>query len=297
MKLNNVTIYDTFAEAWDLQVMRVVLTAVTSELALGGAEQFAGAAGSSMIGSRINAGIERVALPHETPDGRPGVFISLAMVPTARAEMLKELELRVALASLIPTLAVFDAAVPGVPVDAANIHEMYRMSEERWKGYDTERTLGRRALCVVPATTGEFVYEKQYQLSTSGTDGHFVCFAENALAAVAAVAAAKKAIEAVDGVAPMGFGLEQVFREYDYIPALRGKIADSKVADGVHSILNLLMFGASPELMRRAMSLSLCAAAQLPGVLYLGAMNFGGQFGRHKYDLHELLGNTNANRK
>ncbi len=290
MKINNVTIYDTFAEAWDLQVMRVVLTALTTELARDGAEQFAGAAGSSMIGSRINAGIERVALPHETPDGRPGVFVSLAMVPDARAEMLKELELRVALASLVPTLAVFDASVPEVPMDAADLHDTFHMSAERWKGYDTVRAMDGRELCVVPTTTGEFIYEKSYKISTSGTDGHFVCFAEDALSAVAAVSAARKALEAVDGVAPMGIGLEQVFREFDYIPSLRHKVPDSKVPDGVDSILNLLMFGASPDLMRRAMTLSLRAAAQVPGVLYLGAMNFGGQFGRHQYHLHELLG-------
>jgi formylmethanofuran--tetrahydromethanopterin N-formyltransferase len=290
MKINNVTIYDTFAEAWDLEVVRVALTALTTELALSGAEQFAGAAGSSMIGSAVNAGIERIALPHETPDGRPGVFISLAMVPDGRVGMLKELELRVALASLVPTIAVFDAAVPDVPVDVVNLHDTFKMTSERWKGYDTTRSKDGRELCVVPTTTGEFVYEKSVKISTSGTDGHFVCFTENVTAAVAAVSAAKKALEAVDGVAPMGIGLEQVFREFDYIPSLRHKIADSKVPEGVESILNLLMFGASPDLMRRAMTLSLRAAAQVPGVMYLGAMNFGGQFGKHQYHLHELLG-------
>lgn len=290
MKINDVTIYDTFAEAWDLEVMRITLTALTAELALSGAEQFAGAGGSSMIGSRINAGIERIALPHETPDGRPGVFLSFAMVPSARADMLKEFELRVALASLVPTISVFDACVPGVPTDSVDLHDTFHMSAERWKGYDTTRMLNGRDLCVVPTTTLEFVYEKSFKISTSGTDGHFVCFAANVTSAVAAVSAAKKALEAVDGVAPMGIGLEQVFREFDYIPSLRNRIPDSKVPDGVDSILNLLMFGASPDLMRRAMTLSLSAAAQVPGVLFLGAMNFGGQFGKHQYHLHELLG-------
>ena len=97
MKTNGVEIYETFAEAWTLEVCRVVLTAMTTELALGAANQFAGAAGSSMIGSKLNAGIERVALPSETPDGRPGVYVSLAHVPDHRSDMMKELELRVAL--------------------------------------------------------------------------------------------------------------------------------------------------------------------------------------------------------
>ncbi|HEX9115049.1 MAG TPA: formylmethanofuran--tetrahydromethanopterin N-formyltransferase, partial [Anaerolineae bacterium] len=91
MKVGYATIYDTFAEAWDLETMRVLLTAMSAELALGGAEQFAGAAGSSMIGSKVNAGIERVALPGETPDGRPGVYVAMSMVPDARQDMLKEL--------------------------------------------------------------------------------------------------------------------------------------------------------------------------------------------------------------
>ncbi len=289
MKIKNVTILDTFAEAWTLEVVRVVLTAISTELALGGAHQFAGAAGSSMIGSRINAGIERVALPHETPDGRPGVFVSLAMPPDQREVMLKEIELRIALASLIPTIAVFDAAIEGVPGETVNIHDKFSISVERWQGYDTERELKGRRLCALPTTTGEFVYEKVYKVCTNGTDGHFVCFAESETAAVAAVAAAKDTLVAVDGAAPMGYGLEQVFREFDYIPSLRDKIEDSKVPDGVNSILNLLMFGASLELMRQAMAVSLRAAAQSPGVLYLGAMNFGGAFGKHQYHLHELL--------
>jgi formylmethanofuran--tetrahydromethanopterin N-formyltransferase len=289
MKIKNVTILDTFAEAWTLEVIRVVLTANSSELALGGAHQFAGAAGSSMIGSRINAGIERLALPQETPDGRPGVFISMAMPPDQRENMLKEVELRIALASLIPTMAIFDAAVEGVVGETVNIHDKFNVSAERWQGYDSERDLGGRQLCVLPTTTGEFIYETSYKVCTNGTDGHFVCFADSETAAVTAVAAAKDALAAVDGAAPMGYGLEQVFREYDYIPALRDKIPDSKVPDRVSSILNLLMFGASPELMKRAMAVSLWAAAQIPGVLYLGAMNFGGAFGKHQYHLHELL--------
>lgn len=289
MKIKNVTIIDTFAEAWTLEVVRVVLTATSTEVALGGAHQFAGAAGSSMIGSRINAGIERAALPQETPDGRPGVFVSMAMPPDQREAMLKEIELRIALASLVPTIAVFDAAVEAAPGETVNIHDKFSISSERWEGYDTERELAGRKQCVLPTTTGEFVYEKAYKVCTNGTDGHFVCFAESETAAVTAVAAAKEALTAVDGVAPMGYGLEQVFREFDYIPSLRDKIADSKVPDGVNSILNLLMFGASPELMRQAMAASLRAAAQVPGVMYLGAMNFGGEFGKHQYHLHQLL--------
>lgn len=285
--LNGVLIQDTFAEAWDLDVARLVLTAISGEVALGAAQQFVGAAGSSELGSRINAGIERAALPRETPDGRPGVVVACTMPPQRRGDLVDELALRVVLATLIPTCAVFDCMVPEAQ-ETVSV-DLYARTASRWQGYDTEREIGGRRACVVPTTAGEFLYEKSVRLSTKGTDGHIVCYAHSAAPAVLAVQAAKDALAGVDGVAPMGFGLEQVYRELDYVPALRDRVEGSKVPHGVGSILNLLMFGCTAELVRRGMKAAIEAAAKVPGVLEIGAMNFGGQFGRHKYVLHELL--------
>jgi formylmethanofuran--tetrahydromethanopterin N-formyltransferase len=287
MKRNGVVIQNTFAEAWDLEVVRLVLTALTTEVAMGGAHQFAGAAGSSELGSRFNAGIERIARPQETPDGRPGVYLACTMPPDRRAALLEELALRLALATLIPTVAIFDAMVADVP--AAERIDLYELTADRWQGYDSDRTLGGRHLCVVPTTTGEFVYETSVSLSTAGTDGHIVCYAASEAAAVLAVMAAKDAIAGVDGVCPMGYGLEQIYRELDYVPALAQRIEENKVPDGVTSVLNLLMFGATPALMQEGMRAAMEAAVQVPGLLQIGAMSFGGSFGRHQYHLQQLL--------
>ena len=285
MKINNVAIQDTFAEAWELEVVRLVLTAMTSEIALEGAQHFTGAAGSSELGSRINAGIEREACTFETPDGRPGYFIQLTMPPKDREIMLEELELRVALATLIPSIAVFDAAI----VDTSETIDMFAMTEERWKGYAEEREIGGRVCAVVQTMPGEFVFEKKFNLSTTGSDGHLVCYADSLSASIAGVMAANSAIAAIDGVSPMGYGLEQVFRELDFIPALKDRIDDSKVPEGANSILNLLMFCSDTSLMKKAIPLAFRAAAQVPGVMLLGAMNFGGEFGKYEYHLYELL--------
>ena len=287
MKIHDVLIQDTFAEAWDLEVIRLVLTAISEEVALGAAHQFVGAAGSSELGSRINAGIERVALPHETPDGRPGVFLSCTMPPDKRDALIEELALRVVLATLIPTCAVFDGMVLAAEVTTQiNIHDQIG---KRWQGYDIEQYVGERCMCAVPTTTGQFLYEKSLRLSTAGTDGHFVCYADSEAAAVLAVKAAKDAIAGVDGVCPMGYGLEQIFRELDYIPALRDQVDGSKVPEGTRSILNLLMFGATTDRMKQGLKVAIEAAAQVPGVREIGAMNFGGTFGRHKFYLRQLL--------
>ena len=286
MRIGNVTIQDTFAEAWDLEVARLVLTAISEDVALGAAHQFVGAAGSSELGSAINGGIERTAAPQETPDGRPGVFVSLTLPPDRRADFVEELSLRLVLATLIPTCAVYDAMVPEAETETI---DLYGPTADRWQGYEETRAVGGRPVCVVPTTTGTFIYQKTISLSTSGTDGHFVCYAKAEPSAVLAVKAAKDAIASVDGVCPMGFGLEQIFRELDYVPALKERIEDSRVPEGVSSILNLLMFGASPILMREGMTVAIEAAARVDGVQLIGAMNFGGAFGRHQYHLHELL--------
>jgi len=287
MRIRDVVIQDTFAEAWDLEVVRLVLTAISEDVALGGAQQLVGAAGSSELGSRINGGIERVALPDETPDGRPGIIVSFTMPPDRRENLIEELALRVVLATLIPTSAIFDCMV--AEAGATERINLYERTSERWQGYDAEWEIEGRRVCVVSTTTGEFIYEKEIRLSTAGTDGHFVCYAERAASAILAVKAAKAAIAGVDGVAPMGYGLEQIFRELDYVPALRDEVEGSKVPDGVGSILNLLMFGATADLMKRGMTVAIEAAVQVPGVREIGAMNFGGEFGRHKFYLHELL--------
>ena len=286
MKINNVEIQDTYAEAWKLEVVRLVITAVSQELAMGGANQFVGAAGSGELGSRINGGIERVALPQETPDGRPGVIVALTNTPANRDQLLDELSLRFHLATLIPTCAVYDFMVPGIQCDKGDIDAILK---EKWSGDDWEAEVNGHVMCCVPTITGTYMFEKKVSISTEGCDGHIVCYAGDINAAVLAVGAAKASLEGTDGVCPMGYGLEQVYREKDYVLALKDKIEDSKVPEGVGSILNMLVFGVSQEKMAQALGDAVKAACQVPNVVKIGAMNFGGTFGPYKFYLHEIV--------
>jgi formylmethanofuran--tetrahydromethanopterin N-formyltransferase len=286
MKYNNVEIQDTFAEAWELEVIRLVITAISEEIALAGANQFVGAAGSGELGSRINGGIERTALPQETPDGRPGVIIALTSTPKDRPNYIKELALRFHLATLVPSCAVFDCMIEGV---TAEKYDMAADLKELWKGDDTTVKVGDREMCSVPTLPGDFKFEKKISIATKGSDGHLVCYGKDANAVIFAIMAAKKAVEGVDGVCPMGIGLEQVYREKDYVPALKDKIENSKVPDGVGAILNLLVFGVDTKFMQKALSGALKAACQVPGVMKMGAMNFNGEFGPYKFHLKDLI--------
>jgi formylmethanofuran--tetrahydromethanopterin N-formyltransferase len=288
MKINDVEILDTFAEAWELEVVRLVMTAMSEELALEGAHQFIGAAGSGELGSKINGGIERTALPQETPDGRPGVIMSLTSTPNDRPNYLPELALRYHLATLVPTSAIFDFQMDGITTETYDISADL---QELWGGDDTTVKIDGREVCVVPTLPGDYKFEKTIKIATKGSDGHLVCYGKDINAVVNAMSAAKKALQGVDGVCPMGIGLEQVYREKDYVPALKDKVENSKVPEGVGSMLNLLVFGGNTTFVEEGLAYALKAACQVEGVLKMGAMNFNGEFGPYKFKLHDMVKN------
>jgi formylmethanofuran--tetrahydromethanopterin N-formyltransferase len=76
MDRRGVRIVDTFAEAFDMRAARVLITAHTPAWARTAAESMTGFA-TSVIGCKVEAGIEADLRAQETPDGRPGASVLL----------------------------------------------------------------------------------------------------------------------------------------------------------------------------------------------------------------------------
>ena len=74
MERGGVRIVDTFAEAFDMRAARVLITAQSPGWARTAAQSMTGFA-TSVIGCKVEAGIEAELTPEETPDGRPGVSV------------------------------------------------------------------------------------------------------------------------------------------------------------------------------------------------------------------------------
>ena len=74
MERGGVRIVDTFAEAFDMRAARVIITAQSPAWARTAAQSMTGFA-TSVIGCKVEAGIEAELSPEETPDGRPGVSV------------------------------------------------------------------------------------------------------------------------------------------------------------------------------------------------------------------------------
>src|SRR4029077_15083739 len=110
MDWRGVRIVETFAEAFDMRAARVVITAQSSTWARTAALSMTGFA-TSVIGCKVEAGIEADLPPEDTPDGRPGVSVLLFAFDAAGLG--QRLVDRVGQAVLTcPTTACFDG-VPG----------------------------------------------------------------------------------------------------------------------------------------------------------------------------------------
>ena len=74
MKINGLSIENTFAEAFNMKASRIIITADNVKWARNAAISFTGFA-TSVIACGVEAGIERQLKNKETPDGRPGYSI------------------------------------------------------------------------------------------------------------------------------------------------------------------------------------------------------------------------------
>src|SRR5690348_5403086 len=90
--VNNVSLDDTFAEAFPMTAARLIVTAASADWARTAGVTATGYA-ASVIGCDAEAGIERELSPEETPDGRPGV--SLLMFGFSRDALQKAVVNRV----------------------------------------------------------------------------------------------------------------------------------------------------------------------------------------------------------
>ena len=112
LERNGVRIRDTFAEAFGMRAARVIITAQTAEWARTAALAMTGFA-TSVIGCKVEAGLESPIDPADTPDLRPGLSVLLFGFDAAGLQ--RQLIDRVGQTVLTcPTTACFDG-LPDAP--------------------------------------------------------------------------------------------------------------------------------------------------------------------------------------
>jgi formylmethanofuran--tetrahydromethanopterin N-formyltransferase len=111
LKLGKSEIEDTYAEAFDIWVSRILITAKNEKWAAEAGNSAVGFA-TSIIFCPAEAGIERTAAPKETPDGRPGVIVQICHPSKKKLEE-QVLERITQCMLTCPTTAIFNALTGG----------------------------------------------------------------------------------------------------------------------------------------------------------------------------------------
>ena len=296
MRINDVPIEDTFAEAFPMVAARLVITAATPAWARHAAVEATGY-GSSVIGCDAEAGIERTLSADDTPDGRPGVAILLFAFN--RDALQKAAVNRVG--QTILTCAT-TACYNGLPITDGKAIRIGGQLRYFGDGWQMSKRLDDRRFWRVPVMDGEFVCEDRFGTVKGVAGGNFLILGDSQTAALTAAEAAVAAIAPLpDVVLPFPGGIvrsgSKVGSRYKklrastndaYCPTLRG-VVDSALPEGVNAVYEIVIDGLSQAAVETAMRVGIAAACR-PGVLSISAGNYGGGLGPFHLRLHDIVG-------
>ena len=292
LRINGVEVQNTFAEAFTMWGVRLIVTAGSRQWALTAAQVTTGFA-TSIIGCGCEAGIERELSADETPDGRPG--ISLLLFTRPRENVQAQLLLRVGQGVMTcATTACYNGLESE---DQVSVGGKLRYFGD---GFQSSKRIAGRRFWRIPVMEGEFLVEDLFGVQKGVAGGNFLILGETHSAALSAAEAAVAAIRSVRGVVtPFPGGVvrsgSKVGSRYKplrastndaYCPTLRGMV-ESALPAGVNTVLEIVICGLSEEQVRAAMRAGIEAACR-PGVVRISAGNYGGRLGKHLIRLWEL---------
>jgi formylmethanofuran--tetrahydromethanopterin N-formyltransferase len=301
MKYNNVEIDDTYAEAFGIQVSRVLITAATEYYARIAATEATGF-GTSVIGCPAEAGIDCFVPADKTPDGRPGYAI---MICHPKKDNLKEqLIERIGECVLTaPTTAVFN----WLPFEKLEDKTQEKRLDVKLHFFgdknEYQTVVGGHNVWGIPIMEGDFITEEEFGYKKGVAGGNFFIMGESQGSALIAAQAAVDAIAHVEGcITPFPGGIvasgSKVGSKYKFMkastnekmaPTLKAKVPDTQLPANVNAAYEVVIDGLDEATIAKAMTAGIKAACHVPGVVKISAGNYGGKLGPFKFELVKLL--------
>ena len=297
MIINGVVIDDTFAEAFSMRATRVIITAINYKWAKHAAETMTGFA-TSVIGCKVEAGIEKMLSNHETPDGRPGVSVLLFATDSKTLE--KQLQTRIGQCVLTcPTTAVF-AGMDGDKKIALGKNLRYFGD-----GFQTSKMIGDKRYWRIPVMDGEFLCEETTGYSSAIGGGNFLVMARSISQALLACEAAIDTMSALPNIIlPFpGGGVRsgsKVGSKYKFLnastnhpfcPTLKCQ-KDNMLANNIEAVMEIVIDGLTKEDVFNAMHLgieAICDLGKSQGIEKITGGNYGGKLGQHYFHLRDIM--------
>jgi formylmethanofuran--tetrahydromethanopterin N-formyltransferase len=298
LKLKDIEIIETFAEAFPMVGTRIIITAPTIEWALVAARTMTGFA-TSVIACGAEAGIERELKPSETLDGRPGVAVLIFAMETEKLQ--RQLRNRVGQCVLTSPGSACFAGLEGERT--LKLGSSLRFFGDGWQ---MSKRIGGRRFWRIPVMDGEFVCEDQTGATKKAVGGgNLLVLGRSHGAVLAACERAVKAIAKVpDVITPFPGGIvrsgSKVGSKYKgqiastndaYCPTLKAAVKTELPLD-VEAVMEIVIDGLSAPAIADGMRAGMHAVAErgaAEGVTHISAGNYGGNLGPHHFHLKEIL--------
>jgi formylmethanofuran--tetrahydromethanopterin N-formyltransferase len=294
VNLGTTFIQDTFAEAFGMSYVRLLVTAHDAHW-LDAAVREATGYSSSVIACDAEAGLERLIPADATPDGRPGA--SLLMFGFSREALEKAVPNRVGQCLMTcPSTAVYDGLEDGEKRIALGKHIRFFGD-----GYQKSKLIAGKRYWRIPVMDGDFLVRDSVGVGKGVGGGNIILQTVEQAAGLAAARRAVEAVATIDGaITPFPGGVarsgSKVGSRYKglvastsdpFCPTLRGRV-ESQLHPDANCAYEVVIDGTSPEAVSLAMTAAMRAAAG-DEVLMIAAGNYGGKLGKFHFRLHELL--------
>jgi formylmethanofuran--tetrahydromethanopterin N-formyltransferase len=294
VNIDDTYIEDTFAEAFGMRYVRLIITAADDYWLDAALRELTGYS-SSVIACDAEAGLERRLEATETPDGRPGASVLLFGFSTDALN--KSVPNRVGQCVMTcPTTAVFD----GLPAAETRI-PLGKKIRFFGDGFQKSKQVAGRRYWRIPVMDGEFLVDDLVGADKGVAGGNVIIQSVDQATGLAAVRRATAAIWRTAGViTPFPGGSarsgSKVGSRYKglvastsdpYCPTLRGRV-ESKLHKDANCAYEIVIDGTSEQAVGAAMAAGLRSAAG-NGIVAITAGNYGGKLGKFHFHLRKLL--------
>jgi len=304
MLLNNIEIEDTYCEAFGVFFTRILVTAKNEKWVKIAAQEATGY-GTSGIGCDAEAAIDVFVPADKTPDKRPGVILMFFM---NKKDKVSDVMLhRIGQCILTcPTTACFDALSGSLdPVKEFAIKTGFFLKFFGDKYEEKIEGVYPFPAWKIPIMGGEFIVQSTFKVGKGIAGGNFLIIGKDQ---DSTLKAAEKSIEAIKdlenliapfpgGIVPSGSKVGTRYENipglfattnHKYCPTLREKIEDSELREGDGCVFEIVLDGATEDVIKKGMKVGIEAAVKIPGINRISAGNYGGKLGKFQYKLHEL---------
>ena len=296
MIINGIKIENTFAEAFPMKAVRLIITADSKYWLKQAVNNMTGFA-TSVIACGCEAGIEKEIRSSETPDGRSGIAVLLFAMDSKG--LAKQVLRRVGQCILTsPTTACFSGLESDEKIDLGNAIRYFG------DGFQVSKKINDKKIWRIPVMEGEFVIEDKTSITNGIGGGNILIIGDSNQEVLKSSEAAVKEMRKVNNIIlPFPGGIvrsgSKVGSKYKsliastndaYCPTLKG-ITKTKLSKSNESVLEIVIDGTNEKDISLAMKkgINIICKKFNKGIKSISAGNYGGKLGPYHFHLRKIM--------